>query len=72
MGAPLLARQLFMGYEMLVVVAGSMLFMIGLKVTIMELPEIHVPTWLGLTIVVVLGLSLPAFVLVAWIAQKFI
>ena len=47
---------------------GSLLFMLGLKVTIDELPDRPVPTWLGLVIVVVLGLSLPAAVFVTWLS----
>ena len=46
---------------------GSLLFMLGLKVTIDELPDRPVPTWLGLVIVIVLGLSLPAAVFVTWL-----
>ena len=45
---------------------GSLLFMLGLRVTIDELPDRPVPTWLALSIVIVLGLSLPAAVAVAW------
>jgi hypothetical protein len=46
---------------------GSLLFMLGLKVTIDELPDRPVPPWLGLVIVIVLGLSLPATVFVTWL-----
>jgi hypothetical protein len=48
---------------------GSLLFMFGLRVTIDELPNRPVPTWLGLTIVIELGLSLPAAVAVAWLVS---
>jgi hypothetical protein len=50
---------------------GSLLFLLGLKVTIDELPDRPVPTWLGLSIVVVLGLGLPAAVTVAWLWSRF-
>ena len=46
---------------------GSLLFLLGLKVTIDELPDRRIPTWLGLSIVIVLGLSLPVAVAVAWL-----
>jgi hypothetical protein len=48
---------------------GSLLFMLGLRVTIDELPDRAVPTWLALTIVLVLGLSLPAAVAAAWLVS---
>jgi hypothetical protein len=50
---------------------GSLLFMLGLRVTIDELPDRPIPTWLGLAIVVVLGLCLPAPLLVAWLLSYF-
>jgi hypothetical protein len=50
---------------------GSLLFMLGLRVTIDELPDRPVPPWLGISIVVVLGLSLPAALLVAWLLSYF-
>jgi len=52
-------------------VIGSILFLLGLKVTIKEMPDIPVPTWLGLAIVIVLGLSLPAVFLVTVLIAKF-
>jgi hypothetical protein len=52
-------------------VIGSVLFLLGLRVTIDELPDRTIPTWLGLTIVIVLGLGLPAAVAVAWLLGRF-
>jgi hypothetical protein len=49
---------------------GSLLFLLGLKVTIDELPDRPMPTWFGLSIVIVLGLSLPA-VAVAWLWSRW-
>jgi hypothetical protein len=54
----------YVGISLLI---GSLLFLLGLKVTIDELPDRRIPTWLGLSIVIVLGLSLPAAVAVAWL-----
>jgi hypothetical protein len=52
-------------------VIGSMLFMLGLKVTIESLPDRRVPTWLALSIVGVLVLSLSAAVGLAWVLSRF-
>jgi hypothetical protein len=46
---------------------GSLLFLLGLRVTIDELPDRSIPTWLGLSIVIMLGFSLPVAVFVAWL-----
>lgn len=51
-------------------VMASILFMVGLKVTIKEMPDIHVPSWLGMAIAIVLGLSLPAVFLVTVLMAK--
>jgi hypothetical protein len=48
---------------------GSLLFLLGLKVTIDELPDRRIQTWLGLSIVIVLGLSVPMAVAVAWLSS---
>jgi hypothetical protein len=51
---------------------GSVLFLLGLKVTIDELPDRPIPMWIALAIVGVVGLSLPAAVLVAWLLSYFV
>ncbi len=50
---------------------GSLLFLLGLRVAIDELPDREIPTWLALTIVAVLGLSLPAIVGGIWLLLHF-
>ena len=58
-------------YVAIPLLIGSLLFMLGLRVTIDELPDRSIPRWLGLSIVVVLGLSLPAALSVAWLLSHF-
>jgi len=70
MALPIVARPVFAEYGFLLVVAGGVFAAIGLKTTIMELPNVHVPTWLGLAIIITLGLSLPVAFAVMWLLSK--
>jgi hypothetical protein len=65
-----LAKSWLDGYGLIVLTLGGFLFAIGLKTTIMEMPEIRVPSWFGLAIVLLLGLPLPVFVAAMWVMVK--
>ncbi|HET6329114.1 MAG TPA: hypothetical protein VFG04_30805 [Planctomycetaceae bacterium] len=50
-------------------VAGLVSFIFGLHGFVEDPPDVRVPTWLGLTIIIALGGIIPAFVALLWVAH---